>query len=1463
MNISQSEDNVSPMEIDDFQENDIFELDQQECEIAQKLRNVCDEKGREIDCILSAPLLYELGKVYEKRSVKRGKLNLIKSCALFNAAIVRSSNENVHQIEQDLHRLCHLLLIKANAKKVNVDLIKKSKKIKTEFMAMRKNICQKLKKLPFISDHLCKEKQLRYKMEKTNFIKTLQNEIALDYTNIMADVAMFCENIMGKIPCEFALVGMGSLARKEITPYSDFENIIVLENGTWNRSKKEKRKNILKYFRWYSVIFHFLLINLQETIIPSVAISSLNDYIKNDENNWFFDQHTTRGISFDGLMPYACKLPLGRRQLTKNKLFKTELIKPVSEMLKYLHTDEHLKNGYHLRDILTKTCFVYGNNETYQAFEKGVFDILSHQTHQEKLQNVKSQIENDLKNFATKSSLFQSYLKNELNIKKVTYRSLTLFIAALEMIYNIHAPTSFDIIDKLEKKNKISEFAKHKLQYGVAIACEIRLRWYMKNERQTDTIKYLSDQTNVLETIFELVGKSSTISFFRIAYALQCDISKRLMLKKKHFYSNPQLLNLSLYHCMYNACTLKNASQFDCFLQNWVANLEQTERLHNFDNCLRQLEKDTVLTAKISDINLTCLKKSNLREAVQLYVIGDILQTINADDDALEYFLKAKKIVTDLQKSSTYNAYQSESLLQEKSLEEHTLPITAASEINCCFIDILCKIGLCNLNLNNYSDGLKHFKKALKISEQNSNDLDFYCDMSIEKILEQTGECLLNLDEPEEAKEYFEESLQCQKQYENFKTTSFYPDSLKNIGRCFMDMNEISRALKYFDKSLKTRKKQSQNFANDLDLANDFRHIGECLMTENRYFESVKYFEWSVEIQIKASADIETDKQLAECLYDMGSSLLNLNKLIEAEHYFQRSLQIQQRISLDVDIDIRLYSILLKLGSCLTDMKKPDEALKIFDQLLMIIEQASENIECDEKFAIVLTSVASCMLESRSNSNKAFGLLNRSLQIFERISPNAAIDVNFANTLHDIGQLLLDFDKTFLAKLYFETSLTIFQNLCLDEETSTEFANETLSVGDCLINANLHADAVKHFEKALAIETRKSQNATHDIHCAVIKHDIGQCLLKMNKPKEALEQFQNSLHTQQHSAVDIEQEPAYADCLLNIGVCFAELQMIPKAKSQFKHYVTVYERFELSVDDKVALADGLDKIGLTLLQKNEPREALKYFEKELQVNENLFRETDQIKSYLFTTSYQIGCCWLKMNCLENAILFFDKALQTLKQSLTGIDNNETMEAMDDIGNALLEANKPKEAILYFDQSMLLKKQMSSDAGSDLGVSGTLCNLGRCWLNLGNLNLALQFQKSKTILEKIACDLEKDSIYANILKNIGICLAKKNKLAEATQYFDRSMFILEKSSLHEKSCYQLFEIAYLLIELEHVSEGIKYYEILLKLKKQLSETEQQAASLLQVLQQVIDSLLQSKHIPKVAQFMNELIDLGIL
>ena len=228
-------------------------------------------------------------------------------------------------------------------KKSNADLIKKAEEVKASINELREEVNAFLKtEVPQIPKRATEKIVQTLNAQKISAIQHINKTIACKYRSIVADISYYCENVMGETPYECAVVGMGSLAREEITTYSDFEHIILLFDDVNYESH-------LEYFRWFLVVFHVIAINLQKSSIPSFNIHCLNSK-DCSLGDWFYDAITTRGVSFDGMVPHACKFPLGRKLQTKNKPFTTELIKPVSEILKYLSSEARLKNGYHLAD---------------------------------------------------------------------------------------------------------------------------------------------------------------------------------------------------------------------------------------------------------------------------------------------------------------------------------------------------------------------------------------------------------------------------------------------------------------------------------------------------------------------------------------------------------------------------------------------------------------------------------------------------------------------------------------------------------------------------------------------------------------------------------------------------------------------------------------------------------------------------------------------------------------------------------------------------------------------------------------------------------------------------------------------------------------------------------------------------------------------------------------------------------
>ena len=610
-------------------------------------------------------------------------------------------------------------MIVAKAKNIDTNLVKLAQKVKQKVQGLRFDVNQTLFNMPVTNenelDQISIEKQRQIKIQK---IRILQHQITTDYIEIMSELSDSCIEIMGKPPCKFALVGMGSLARQEITPYSDFENIIVLEEIEQQNAEYE---TILNYFRWFSVIFQIILINIQETIIPSVAISSLNNHP--EHGDWFYDKITTRGISFDGMMPPACKFPLGRQDPTKNKPWTTELIQPISKMLNYLSTSEDLKNGYHLKDILTKTCYVSGDRLIFENFQKQKTQMLDNQDRNTIIDEIRIQTNDDLDIVATRKNLIQLKRSHSINIKKVIYRSTTLFICAMGLLNNTHACSCFDIVEDLECKKKISSFVKNKLMFAVALACETRLRWYMKCKGQNDTMenKTKLEKKSSFHLLSDLIGKTNLYFYFKVAYALQCNLTKNLDSKKFYFYSNPTMLQCILSHCMNDYQRLLFYTKR--YLTSTTYNVK---RLYTIDECFK------ILNNKEDEEQLHNLTENKYIDETATEIIfqtGKELSILKHYDEGKEFFEIYLDASKDLNKNDNIAAYFA-----------------------------LLKIGLFFIEMQKPKEAKNYFQRSLEIQQRLSGNP--FNNKSLSITLHYMGECLMKMNKSMEAMDHFQKSLE-------------------------------------------------------------------------------------------------------------------------------------------------------------------------------------------------------------------------------------------------------------------------------------------------------------------------------------------------------------------------------------------------------------------------------------------------------------------------------------------------------------------------------------------------------------------------------------------------------------------------------------------------------------------------------------------------------------------------------
>ena len=883
-------------------------------DLALQLKSTCDENGQETNFSKSAEIIYKLGLVHFDQ--RPDKMSLIKCVGLLNAAIVRNPS-NVSEIKNKLDEVCQYILQQANACDRTADLIEISRQVKTAINSLRndtnymmaeletklKNCMRGLKaKLSFPQEY----NDIRIKS-----IQKIQNRITAEYKKIMKSISKYCVKIAGPPPCKFAIVGMGSLARKEITPYSDFEHIILLEIQT------NYKKN-LSYFQWFSVIFHVIVLNLQETIIPNLNIKYFNAKTT-DMGDWFFDTCKS-GISFDGMMPHACKFPLGRTEPTQTKTWSTELIKPVDKMLKYLSAEISFKNGYHLSDILMESCFVYGCKKIYAEFEKGILSHKKSKSQTERCEEIRNQVKEDLDNTAIRTKLVNLKPNEKLNVKLMFYRSITLFLAAFGKICGAKSSSCFGIINEMAEKRIISLNTKRKLLFAVAIACEIRLKLYMTEESQRNYITPCEYVELYFKQIIRLIDQDLVISYFQITYCLQQEIIKLLGIKQTYIYTNISLLNITIcYVLRLDAMMMKlikkhtDLSSLSSFADEPKRNhLRSKNILISFDQELSLLESELV----------ECRKTPELQP--KLFALYDNLWRMASDcisiDETLEFL---KRVVEILQRSPL-----SPDVLNKIRDNEDTDFDSFVGWTNML-------IAVCLVALGNFHEALKYMTQANNLFNVHSNESEvtakFYFlagNNWIEmKKYDEALSCLqtaLGISLSVDVNEYKYSGI------DQYEIAMMYT----GIGICLLKLHHYTEAQIYLQYAVEMIE---NNFVNEtLDFyhylaikpATTYQNLGNCSIKLQNFQKRVQYYLYhAIELTTNGNSDEENDKVLAQLaqtsslerkklenlasiLHDLGLWYMKQNSFDEALTYLKRSFDFFTNLSEAADIAATRIKIL-------------------------------------------------------------------------------------------------------------------------------------------------------------------------------------------------------------------------------------------------------------------------------------------------------------------------------------------------------------------------------------------------------------------------------------------------------------------------------------------------------------------------------------------------------------------------
>ena len=311
-------------------------------------------------------------------------------------------------------------------------------------------------------------------------VKDIYTQCGNDLVNFVKTIVTCAVGmITQKPPCSFTVVGIGSLARGEATPYSDLEYLFLLH-------AENKSVPIMEYFETLAVTTYFLIGNLGETKLSYMAIEELQ--------GWFDDQ-SQNGMKIDGLGKGAGNIPTGNGLDKPHNHF----IMTYDELLsKYQHVlnnpePEEAKRG-DLTAMLTYTRVIndHTDSDTHQKLREDMSKMVLNEQRKE---NNLQMLRNDITKFDFKPSV--DYLAEQgftANVKKQLYRFPSILLLDLAIIFKVETNSSWDLLDELLQQNLISKQIHHSLRFLLACSCFIRMAAYLSHNSQDDRIS-LAPQT--------------------------------------------------------------------------------------------------------------------------------------------------------------------------------------------------------------------------------------------------------------------------------------------------------------------------------------------------------------------------------------------------------------------------------------------------------------------------------------------------------------------------------------------------------------------------------------------------------------------------------------------------------------------------------------------------------------------------------------------------------------------------------------------------------------------------------------------------------------------------------------------------------------------------------------------------------------------------------------------------------